>query len=373
MKFLHLGDLHIGKRMNDVSLIEDQKYALDKIVNIALEEEVNAVLLSGDIFDKSVPSDEAFVLYGDFINQLVSNNIKIFIISGNHDSLSKLNYCSDIFEKSEIYISDDFKGQIDKVTLEDEYGEINIYLLPFLREGKIQKCFPNSDILNLSDGFRVIFGNNDIDFNNRNILLAHQFLIGSERSESEEVSVGGVDGVDAEQFRPFDYVALGHLHKTQSVKYDQIKYSGSLLKYSFSETDHTKGPIIVNIKEKGNIEIKQVPIDFMRDVRVLKGEFKDIMALDDSDDYIKVILTDEIVPVDAKYDLQLKFNNMLMFRIENSKTAVEGDADVNFNIENVSIDELFKNFYKERTNTEISDEQMKVIVRIFKKMEEDAK
>ena len=374
MKLLHLGDLHIGKRMNDVSLIEDQKYALKQIVEIAKSEEVNGVLLSGDIFDKSTPSDEAFLVYGEFLSSLVDLGVEIYMISGNHDSSNKLSYCQDIFEKSNIHIFANFTDKINKYELTDEFGEVNIYLLPYVRLSQIAKLYPDTKFETIDDAFKALFKDLEIDSTKRNILVMHQFLLGSEQSESEEVNIGGLDAITSDTFKNFDYVALGHLHKNQKVKYDNIRYSGSLLKYSFSEVDHVKGPNIIEIKEKNDINIKQVPIEFLHDVKIIKGTYDEINALEDCDDFLKVIITDEIPPIDAKYYLQLKFKNMLIFKIENSKTKMEGASEeVIRNIEKLSISDLFSEFYKERTSQDLTEAQKDVLRKIIRRMEEDAR
>ena len=374
MKLLHLGDLHIGKRMNDVSLIEDQKYALKQIVEIAKSEEVNGVLLSGDIFDKSTPSDEAFLVYGEFLSSLVDLGVKIYMISGNHDSSNKLSYCQDIFEKSNIHIFANFTDKINKYELTDEFGEVNIYLLPYVRLSQIAKLYPDTKFETIDDAFKALFKDLEIDSTKRNILVMHQFLLGSEQSESEEVNIGGLDAITSDTFKNFDYVALGHLHKNQKVKYDNIRYSGSLLKYSFSEVDHVKGPNIIEINEKNDINIKQVPIEFLHDVKIIKGTYDEINALEDCDDFLKVIITDEIPPIDAKYYLQLKFKNMLIFKIENSKTKMEGASEeVIRNIEKLSISDLFSEFYKERTSQDLTEAQKDVLRKIIRRMEEDAR
>lgn len=374
MKLLHLGDLHIGKRMNDVSLIEDQKYALKQIVEIAKSEEVNGVLLSGDIFDKSTPSDEAFLVYGEFLSSLVDLGVEIYMISGNHDSSNKLSYCQDIFEKSNIHIFANFTDKINKYELTDEFGEVNFYLLPYVRLSQIAKLYPDTKFETIDDAFKALFKDLEIDSAKRNILVMHQFLLGSEQSESEEVNIGGLDAITSDTFKNFDYVALGHLHKNQKVKYDNIRYSGSLLKYSFSEVDHVKGPNIIEIKEKNDINIKQVPIEFLHDVKIIKGTYDEINALEDCDDFLKVIITDEIPPIDAKYYLQLNFKNMLIFKIENSKTRMEGASEeVIRNIEKLSISDLFSEFYKERTSQDLTEAQKDVLRKIIRRMEEDAR
>lgn len=369
MKFMHLADLHIGKRMNDLSLIEDQKYAMNQVVEIAKGENVDLVLISGDVFDKSIPSDEAFLLYGDFINNLYQNNIKVYMIAGNHDSIHKLNYASNIFKNSDIFISDTFNGEVNKYPMTDDIGEYFIYMLPYFRVAQVAKIYPDLKIETLDDAFKAIIDNMDVDYTKRNILLMHQFLIGAERSESEEVSVGGLDALNSEYIKDFDYVALGHLHKAQKVTYENIRYSGSLLKYSFSEVDHIKGPVIVSIGEKGDFNYKQVPITYLHDVKIIKGTFDELMKMDETNDFLKVILTDEITPIDAKYDLQQHFPNMLVFKVENSRDYKEGEEEIELkDIENISISDMFSMFYLERTNSELNDKQKEIIKKLVKNM-----
>lgn len=372
MKFIHLGDLHLGKRMNDVNLLEDQIYALNQIVDIAINEKVDAVLIAGDIYQKSSPQSEAMTAFNDFVCSLVKNNILVFAISGNHDSDQRISYFSSLIKQSGVYVSEKFTGVLQQISVEDEYGETVISLLPFIRPVNVKRCFPEDEIVSYNDAIKSVLKHSDIDKSKRNILLCHQFITGAELSDSEEISVGGVDNIDASVFDDFDYVALGHIHKPQKITRDTLRYSGSLLKYSFSEANHNKSIAVVKVCEKGNISIELKKLASLHDVREVEGTLDELVSMPYSEDYVRVIVHDEIVPPDARVSVSTVFPNMMKFAVQNSKTKTDIDVLAYDTIKDKSITEMFIDFFKLQNNdVSPSEEQLAVFEEVLKGLEDD--
>lgn len=364
MKFIHTSDLHLGRKLNDISLISDQKYILDNICLLCKENNVDFLLISGDIYDKSVPSNEAMMLFDEFINKLVSLNIKVFAISGNHDSDCKISYFSNLLKKSDIYMSEVFNGRLEKYTLDDEYGFYNIYLLPFVKPQNVRR-FYDDVIETYDDAVKVIIKNANIDYSQRNIILAHQFITGAISSDSE-ISLGGIENVNVGCFLDFDYVALGHIHRPQKLLKDTIRYSGSIFKYSISEENNKKTVSLVNINAKGDYSINQLELKSLNDVRTIKGLFSDLMNLEKSNDYVNVIVTDEDVLIDCKEQLLTLFPNMIKFSVENSKTINSNYESSNIEVKSLSFTDLLNEFYKMQNNDkELSSEALKIVNEIF--------
>ena len=298
MRFLHLSDLHLGKRVNEFSMLEDQAYILKEILNIIDEQKVEAVLIAGDIYDKVIPSAEAVRLLDDFLTRIAARELPVFLISGNHDSAERIAFGSRLMSSRQIYLSPVFESDVEPVTISDRYGEINIYMLPFVKPSLVKRVYPEEEIITYQDAVNAAVQHMQIDTDKRNILLAHQFVTGAARCDSEELSVGGVDDVDASVFDGFDYVALGHLHGPQKIGKETVRYSGTPLKYSFSETNHKKAAVIVDVEEKGKINIQQIPFLPKHDMREVRGTYMEVTALDfykdmNTDDYLHITLTDE--------------------------------------------------------------------------------
>lgn len=368
MKFLHIGDLHLGKKFNDISLIDDQKKVINQIIDMA--NDVECVLIAGDVYDKSSPSNEAFSLFNDFITRLVQNNKRIYIISGNHDADQKISYFSYILKKSNVYVSEAFTGTTQVYTEHDEYGDINIHLLPFIKPNNVKRIYPNEDIQSYEDAIKVVLKYSHIDKSQRNILLCHQYITNAELSDSEELSIGGLDNIDYDVFNDFDYVALGHIHKPQKVGRDTLRYSGSILKYSFSEANHIKSATLLDMKQKNEISIELKKINQIHEVREVRGTYEEIMKMELSLDYIKVILTDEIVPVDCRYEISKVFPNMMKLIVENSKTTDDKNIDIE-EYESTSLLDLFKQFYKlQNGDVEPTSEHLKFFEDILNKLED---
>ncbi len=372
MRFLHLADLHLGKQLNDVSLLPDQEFILTQIVSMADSEGADAVLIAGDIYQRSSPQAEAMALFDAFVSQLAALGKKVFIISGNHDSALRISYFSSLIKASGVYVSEAFEGKMQSVTLRDRYGDIVVWLLPFLRPSRVKRVLPEEKITTYQDAVEAVLRQTPVDRRRRNILLCHQFITGSETSDSEELAVGGLDNIDASVFDAFDYVALGHIHKPQTVKRATLRYAGSPLKYSFSEAGHKKSAVIADIGEKGDINVHTLPLHPLRDLRVLEGTMDSLMGLPYSEDYLWITVHDEIVPPDARVTLSVNFPNMMKFSVSNSRTKYDMDVLASQSMENKSIQELFNDFYRLQNNDrEPGEAHQRVIEKVLKELEEN--
>ncbi|MBE5792246.1 MAG: exonuclease SbcCD subunit D [Clostridiales bacterium] len=371
MKFMHLSDLHIGKRLNDLSLIEDQAYALDRVIELAARERVDAVLIAGDVYQKASPQAEAMTLFDSFLTRLAEKGMRVFIISGNHDSDRRISYFSKFLKKTGVFVSEAFEGMLQTVTVSDEYGPIYIHLLPFLRPTSVKRFFPDSEIHTYEDAVRAVISHSNVDQTTRNVLICHQLVTGAETCDSEEEAVGGLDNISPSAFEGFDYVALGHIHKPQRAGRDNMRYAGSLLKYSLSEKDHKKSVCILEMKEKGDLTITLHEIETLRDVREVRGEMNALLNEPYSEDYVRCVVTDELPPPDARVTLSTVFPNMIKFSIENSKTQADMDISPDNNIENKSVMDLFSEFFMLQNGGQTpSDKHLSVIEEILKEMEE---
>ena len=374
MKFMHLGDLHIGKRVNDFLMLNDQEYVLEQIINIIKEENIDGVLIAGDVYDKQVPALEAINLFDNFLTLIANMNVKVFIISGNHDSAERLSFAGRLIEKSGVYIAPMFEGNVIKHTVKDEYGNIDIYMMPYVKPIHVKKYYPDSEIDNYNDALKCVMESVEVDENNRNIIIAHQFVTGATVCESEELSIGGLENIDASIFDKFDYVALGHIHGAQKVQRDTLRYSGTPLKYSFSEINHKKSVTIVDIKDKKDskvdISINLKELKPLHDMRKIKGTYDEITLKDnyintDTRDYLHIVLTDEEDIPDAIGKLRAIYPNIMKLEYDNSRTRSNNKIDVINDIEEKSPLELFKELYELQNNQEVSEEQEKYLMDIF--------
>ena len=369
MKFLHLGDLHLGKSLGDFDLIKDQKYILEQILGIIKEKSVDGVLIAGDVYDKAVPSEVAMNLLDYFLSSLSKSGVLTFMISGNHDSDDRLNYGSNLFAANQIYISSKYDGTLYRRTVTDAYGEADIYLLPFVKASQVKHFFPDAEIATYDDAVRVILSHAGVDPDRRNIIVAHQFVTG--RSEdpslggSESVgtqSVGLVEKIGYDCFDAFDYAALGHIHSPQKVGREEVRYAGSPLKYSLSEVNNTKSVPIITLGEKGNVSLELIPLHPMRDLRHIKGPMKmllDKTNITDPDDFIYVTLTDEDTVNDAMGIFQQVYPNTVKIDYDNSHTRAIEQVDISSIAENKSFSELIGDFYRLMYHCERSEEEMK--------------
>lgn len=375
MKFLHIADLHIGKTVNGFSMLEDQEYILNEIIKITDEEKPDAVLIAGDVYDKSAPSTAAVSLFDDFLFDLTQRNVHVFIISGNHDSPERLSFGGRIMEKSNVHISPVYNGKSMRVTLEDEFGPVNIYMLPFIKPKEVRAFFPDTQIETYTDAVRCAVGEMDVDTEKRNILLAHQFVTGAQVFKSEELSIGGLDNVDGDVFGCFDYTALGHIHGPQSVGNEMIRYAGTPLKYSFSECSHKKSVSVIELKEKGNFKIWTHPLVPLRDMAVIRGAYEEITLRDfykDSsfkDAYLHITLTDEEDVPEALGRLRAIYPNLMRLDYDNNRTrGTETIEETNGTEDDMNPLEIFRRIYEFQNNAPITDEQETFLNELIEKI-----
>ncbi len=376
MRFVHLSDLHIGKRVNEFSMLEDQRYIFAQIIEIIRNNDIDAVLIAGDVYDRSVPGEEAVRLFEEFIIGLTNLGKKIFVISGNHDSAQRLSFAHELISKSGVYISPAYDGSSLPVTLTDEYGEVNIYMLPFIKPSSVKSCFADAQIESFDDAVRFAINRMNVDESKRNIILAHQFVTGSQTSDSEERSIGGLDNVDADAFDAFDYVALGHIHKPQRLLRDTLRYSGTPLKYSFSEENNKNSVVVVDFKEKGSIDINLIPLKPIRDMRTVKGKYEEITlksSYDGSnrDDYIRVVLTDEDDVMDAMARLRAVYPNIMKLEYDNKRSSAGRDFSLGERVEDKTEIELFTELYEQQNGMSMNEKQQEFVERIVSRLKGD--
>lgn len=371
MKFIHLGDLHIGKYLGDFDLIEDQIYILNQILQIAKEHVVDAVLMSGDIYDKAIPREAAVRVFNEFICRLVQEGIKTFVISGNHDSDERLNFGSSLFEVNEVYISSKYEGILKKVTTEDEYGKINIYMMPFIKASQVRHYYPEEEIANYDQAVRVAIEKSQVNPKERNVLMAHQFVVGKHSepkfggSENFQVqNVGTVEKIGTDCFDAFDYVALGHIHSAQKIERETIRYSGSVLKYSLSEADKRKSVPIVSVGEKGQVDIELIHLRPLRDLRHIRGKMEQLLDrknIQAQDDYIYATLTDEDMMNDVMGIFQQIYPNTVRIDYDNSHTKEIQQFDFSKVTEKKSFSDLICEFYHMMYQCEIPKEELELM------------
>lgn len=371
MKFLHLGDLHLGKTLFDFDLNEDQRYILDQILCIAEKESVDGVLIAGDVYDKSVPSEAATKLLDYFLIELTKREIKVFMVSGNHDSDERLNYGSTLFASNQIFISAVFDGMLHRQSFAEEDTKINIYMLPFVKASQVRHYFPDEKIESYDDAVQTIIRNTDINKSNKNILVAHQFVSGKGEDPalvgSESVgtrSVGLVEKIGYDCFDDFDYVALGHIHSPQKVGREEIRYAGSPLKYSLSEANNEKSVSLITVSAEERVKIELVPLKPMRNVRHIKGTLKELLDKKNvkaPEDFIYATLTDEDIINDAMGIFQQVYPNTVRIDYDNSHTREIEQVDISKIAENKSFPELIGDFYRLMYGCEITEEEMDVM------------
>ena len=362
MKLIHLSDLHIGKRVNEVSMIQEQKHILSQILEVIREEKADAVLIAGDVYDKTVPSAEAVMLFDDFLCRLAQEQVPTFIISGNHDSPERLAFGHQLLADSGIHISPVYNGNVTPITLSDDQGNVHFWLLPFLKPAHVKRYYPDDGIESYTDAIRSAISHMDLDPKERNVLLTHQFVTGAATCESEEISVGGTDNVDASVFDDFDYVALGHIHGPQNVAGPRVRYCGTPLKYSISEEHHNKSVTVVHLGAKGELSLELRPLTPLHDLRSIRGTFEEIRDKSfyqgtNTDDYLHIILTDEEDVPEAVGKLRKIYPNLMKLSYDNTRTRtnqiIEGAVDV----QRKSPLELFDELYALQNNQPMSDEQ----------------
>lgn len=378
MKFFHLSDLHIGKQLHLYSLKEEQRAVLNEIIQYAEKEKPQAIVIAGDVYDKSVPSAEAVAVFDEFIRKLSELSLKILVISGNHDSPERLEFAGSLLEKQGLYIAGlppvNESDHIKKVVLRDEEGEVCFWLLPFLKPSYVRGIFPEKENLSYTEAVKMLLEREEMDMSVRNVLVTHQFFTASGkeplRSDSETVYVGGAGNVDISAVQNFDYVAMGHIHKAQSVGEERFRYCGTLLKYSAGESKDTKTLTSVTLGKKGeSLKIEELPLRPIRDVQQLKGRFEELMKLG-TEDYVSLTLTDEKMPYQPREQLEKVFPNILELKVENTRTKRELSG---FLKEAVQAEPcvLFENFYEEIHGIAMTKEEKKLVGEILEKVQED--
>lgn len=373
MRFLHCSDLHLGKRLNEFELLPDQRQVLAQICRIAAEQAVDAVLIAGDIYDKPNPPAAAMEVFSEFLTRLREAGISVYLISGNHDSAQRISYFGSLLRSCGVYTTEQFDGHLQSYTLEDAYGPVQIHLLPFLKPVHVRRCFPEAEIQSYAEAVETVLRQTELDPAARHVLLAHQFITGAEPCESEQLFIGGLDQIPASVFDGFDYVALGHLHGPQRVGRDTLRYSGSPLKYSFSEEAHNKSVAIVELREKGTVTVTLEPLQQPHEMRQLRGGLEELLAMPYCEDYVRLTLTDEEVRPDARVSLLTVFPNMMRFGVENSKTKVDLEVQGIRTVENRTPLELFADFYAYQNNQVPPDEaRLQLVTEILKELEGEA-
>lgn len=376
MKLIHLSDLHLGKRVNEYSMLEDQEYILKKIINVIDDENPEGVIIAGDVYDKSVPSAEAVQLFDDFLVQLAKRKLEVFVISGNHDSPERIAFGSRLMDASGIHMSPVYDGNITPISMQDDHGIVDVFMLPFIKPAHVRR-YCDDEITTYTDALAKAVEMMNINSANRNVLITHQFVTGASRSDSEEISIGGSDNVDASVFEPFDYVALGHIHSPQNCGSEHIRYCGTPLKYSFSEAKDKKSVTVVELSEKGNTSYRTVDLIPQHDLVELKGSYEQLTlkAFYENttwqEDYTHITLTDEEDIPDAIGKLRSVYHRLMKLDYDNTRTRSQsfiGDAG---DVDSKSPLELFSDFYVDQNGQPMSEEQTEFMRDLIEKIWEN--
>ncbi len=378
MKLIHLSDLHLGKRVNEFSMLEDQKFILNQILEAADQEKPDGVLLAGDLYDKPVPPAEAVGLLDWFLTELSARKIAVFAISGNHDSAERIAFGSRLMGDRGVFLSPVYDGTVEKVEMQDEYGTVCVYLLPFLKPAVVRSVWKHKadQIRTYDDALRMVVSSIPSDPSQRNLLVSHQFVTGASRCESEEIFVGGLDNIDVSMFDAFDYVALGHIHSPQHIGRETVRYCGTPLKYSFSEAGQQKSITVVELKEKGDISISTIPLRPLRDLRKIKGTYLEVTARDfyagtNTSDYLQITLTDEEDIPDGLQKLRIIYPNLMRLEYDNRRTRENQEILQVQAMEEKSELELFEEFYELQNNQPMSQEQRDFSRELIQKLKEE--
>lgn len=377
MKLAHLSDLHLGKRLNEFSMLDEQDAILKQILHILDEEAPDGVLIAGDIYDKSVPPAEAVQLFDSFLVALAKRRLQVFIISGNHDSPERIAFGSRIMDAGGIHLSPVYDGKVTPIALQDEYGTVNVYMLPFLKPSHVRRFYEGEDIVTYTDAMRVAISAMHVDTTQRNVLVTHQFVTGAMTCDSEEISVGGTDNVDAGVFADFDYVALGHIHGAQNCGSERVRYCGTPLKYSFSEANHQKSVTMVEIGAKGELSIRTIDLIPVHDMSEIKGSFAELTdpvyytSNPIVEDYLRITLTDEEDIPDAVGRLRMIYKNLLRLDYDNKRTRAHNIIEGAVDAESKSAYELFAELFEKQNNAPMSEEQSAFMKELIEKIEEE--
>ena len=377
MRFIHLSDLHLGKRLNEFSMIEDQEYILKEILGVIDDEKPQAVIIAGDVYDKSIPSAEAIQLFDDFLCSLAKRKLQVLVISGNHDSPERLSFASRLIDLSGVHISQVYNGAVMPIELPDEHGKICFYMLPYIKPVHVRSKFPDEQIDSYNDAVRVAIEKMEIDPSERNVLITHQFVTGAMRSESEEISVGGADNIDAGLFKDFDYVALGHIHGPQNIGSERVRYCGTPLKYSFSEAGHVKSVTVVDIGAKGELTVHTVPLVPMHDMRELRGSYWELTLKENyegtaTDDYVRITLTDEEDIPDVMGKLRAIYPNIMNVAYDNKRTRAKKEISDLEDAEHKSPLDIFGELYEKQNGQPMSGEQTAFMKELIERIWEES-
>lgn len=378
MRFIHLADLHIGKRVNEFSMMEDQRYILGYVLELVDEQKekgkaIDGVLIAGDVYDKPVPAAEAVQLLDWFLTELVARNLPVYMVSGNHDSGERLSFGAHLLEKSRVFLRSVYDGCLEPIELEDSYGKLNLYMLPFVKPAHVRKALDDDTITTYQDAVCAVLEHASVREEERNILIAHQMVTGAQRCDSEEISIGGLDNIDADVFDIFDYVALGHLHGPQKVGRDEVRYAGTLLKYSFSECVHKKSVTIVEFCEKGKVSIETIPLVPLRDMRQIEGRYEEVMSKEyykdsNKEDYLKIVLTDEEEIPDVLGRLRTVYPNIMKLVYNNTRTRSSKSIEQAEITENKQPIDYLEEFYEVQNNQKMSADQQIIVSDLIEKI-----
>ncbi len=366
MKFIHISDLHLGRKIYEYSMLDEQKNALTQVLKAVDDCRPEGVLIAGDVYDKSIPSIEAMELFEWFLMELVDKHTKVFVISGNHDSVERVSFGADVFKKSGIYIAKAYDGHVPVVSLEDEHGTVCVHMIPFVKPAIVKKYHEENNVTDYNSALAAVVSHIGVDKDIRNIAMVHQFITGAKRSDSEETFLGGLDNVDYEVFADFDYVALGHIHKPQSMGRKCVRYSGSPIKYSIDEIKQKKSITLVELKEKGEVVIETIPFIPSKDIRRIEGTYMELTDRSSyidtkTDDYLHVVLKDEQDVPDALRKLRVIYPNILKLEYSNKRTASSRSVTSLEHVKQKGFAEYVSELYEIQNNQGISLEQMKIV------------
>ena len=368
MKWIHTSDLHIGKKLKGYSLLKEQKFILNQILETAIEKKVDGILIAGDVYDTSIPSIEAVNLLDKFLSDIAQYNIPCYIVSGNHDNIHRITFGSEIMSKAGIHFAKKYNGELTPLKVSDN---INIWLLPFIRPMDVREFHPDFQTSNYNEMMKAVIDNAEIDEKQTNILVAHQFVTcanqSPERSESETCSLGTMDNVDVSNFDKFDYVALGHIHKSQAMGRKEVRYAGSPLKYSFSELNQKKQMVLLDIKNK-KVDLEFIDFKFLNELKEFTGSFCELSNMTPTDAYVRLVIKDDYV-LDVKHKLESVFKNIMEIEFDNEATRENNLLVFTDEIQKLSPFELFKDFYQQQNNKQMSDEQLKIVQEVFEEMD----
>lgn len=374
MRLLHLGDLHFGKVVNSFSMLEDQRYVIEQVKSYIKEYKPDAILLAGDIYDRSVPPARAVALYSDFLKEvLIELKTPVLAVAGNHDGADLINFGHELFEAAHYYVAGRYTTEMKKVVLNDEFGPVNFYLLPFADYAVVRELQGDETIKSLDDAMRVTMATNPIDETQRNVLLTHAFVVGSTEevliSDSEKkLVVGGKESVSSAYLEVFDYVALGHLHRTQKVGSDKIRYSGSLLKYSFSEESYQKSITMIDLDETGAIKCGLLPLNPKRDLKTLKGTLEEVLAMPSCEDYLRVVLLDQGELIEPMAKLRQNYPNVMILELEHNHLEFKGSDLTKEARKEKTPEQLFNDFYLHHKGENLSDKAEQSIKKIMEEV-----